>query len=114
MTVRPEGCPRNFLCNRCVALKKVPGTFLKKSAALVIHRLKVLGTTNSLALRGFNTVDRVFFSCELNKIRACAVRPKINKETTMVKILTMCCSDYSEVVITRMGTLKIREETKRH
>ena len=24
---------------------------------------KVLGTTNSLALRGFNTVDRVFFSC---------------------------------------------------
>ena len=29
----------------------------------MIHRLKVLGTTNSLALRGFNTVDRVFFSC---------------------------------------------------
>ena len=30
----------------------------------MIHRVKVLGTTNSLALRGFNTVDRVFFSCE--------------------------------------------------
>ena len=38
---------------------------LKKSAALAIDRLKVLGsTTNSLALRGFNTVDRVFFPCE--------------------------------------------------
>ena len=27
---------------------------------------KVLGTTNSLALRGFNTVDRFFFSCGNN------------------------------------------------
>ena len=25
---------------------------------------KVLGTMNSLALRGFNTVDRVIFSCD--------------------------------------------------
>ena len=44
-------------------MKKVPGTFKKKEAALVIHRIKVLGTTNSLALQGFNTVDRVFFPC---------------------------------------------------
>ena len=44
-------------------LKKVPGTFKKKEAAHVIHRIKVLGTTNSLALRAFNTVDRVIFSC---------------------------------------------------
>ena len=32
----------------------------------VVHCVKVLGTTNSLALQAFNTVERVFSLCVIN------------------------------------------------
>ena len=55
-----NNCYCNCFCLIC-CIEKIPSTFFKKSAALVIHRVKVLCTTNSLALRAFNTVDRCYF-----------------------------------------------------
>ena len=58
----------NSYCN-CFYLmccvEESPWYIEQKKLVTVIHRVKVLDTTNSLALRAFNTVDRCFFSCDM-------------------------------------------------
>ena len=63
--IQSEGCLQKFLLQLLsldVSRPLVHSLEQKRAHVYMIHRVKVLSTTNSLALQVFNTVDHVFFT----------------------------------------------------